>query len=125
MSYNIECLTINDYYNKSILKFANNISFEIIGGESLTYKQFGEKVEKLKDTLNLVNIPIGEKIAIIGGSMPNWPVSYMSITTSGRIVVPLLPDFSAFEIANILEHAQSKSIIISKKLIYSITIYIF
>lgn len=113
--------TLNQCFNESIVKFANNKSFEIINGESLTYKDFGVKVNSLIDTLNRNGVPKGDKIAILGGSMPNWPVSYMAVTSSARIVIPLLPDFTAFEIANILEHSGAKIIIVSKRLIYKLS----
>ena len=57
--------------------------------------------------------------------MPNWPVSYFAITTSSRIAVPILPDFTAFEIVNILEHSGCKALIVSKKLQYKIPEHIF
>ncbi|MEG2849990.1 MAG: AMP-binding protein, partial [Bacteroidales bacterium] len=113
--------TLAQCFNESIVKYANNKSFEIINGESLTYKDFGIRVKSLIDKLNKNGVPREEKIAILGGSMPNWPVSYMAVTTSARIAVPLLPDFSAFEIANIVEHSGSKAIIVSKRLIYKLS----
>jgi len=57
--------------------------------------------------------------------MPNWAVSYFAITTSSRVVVPILPDFSSFEIVNVLEHSDSKALIVSKKLQYKIPEHIF
>ncbi len=121
MKINITPRTLAQYFNDSIVKYADNKSFGIINGESLTYKEFGERVNSLIDTINKNGIGRGDKIAILGGSMPNWPVSYMAVTTSARIVVPLLPDFTAFEIANILEHSSAKAIIVSKKLIYKLS----
>lgn len=113
--------TLYQCLNESIVKYANNKSFEILNGESLTYKDFGIRVKSLTNTLNKNGVPPGEKVAILGGSMPNWPVSYMAIATSSRVVVPLLPDFTAFEIANILEHSAAKAIIVSKRLIYKLS----
>ncbi|MDO4736350.1 MAG: AMP-binding protein, partial [Bacteroidia bacterium] len=68
-----------------------------------------------------LKIKKGAFIAILGNSMPNWPIAYLAASTSNRVAVPLLPDFTAFEIANILEHSEAKVIIISKKLIYKLT----
>jgi long-chain acyl-CoA synthetase len=52
--------------------------------------------------------------------MPNWSVSYFAVTASGRVVVPILPDFTAFEIINILDHSEASAIIVSSKLEYKI-----
>lgn len=121
MDNQLKTLTLADILNESAARYGNNISFSIINGESLTFSQFADRVRFLTSLLNENGVKQGDKVAILGGSMPNWPVSYMAITSSSRIVVPLLPDFTAFEIANIIEHAQTKAIIISKRLIYKLS----
>ncbi len=113
--------TLADYLKYSISAFADNKAYSIIKGESLTFKEFGQRVKDLVKTFDENGIKDGAKIALLGGSMPNWPVAYMAATTSARIIVPLLPDFTAFEIANILEHSECKAIIISKRLIYKLS----
>ena len=105
-----------DLYTESVKRFADNRSYSIINGESLTYRQFGERVEMLKSVLRANGVKKGYKVAILGASMPNWPVSYFAITTMGAVAVPLLPDFTAFEIANILDHSSTTAIIVRKGL---------
>lgn len=121
MDDQIKIITLADYLNDSVTKYSKNTAYEIINGESLSYKQFGERVHHLIGILNKNGVKKGEKIALLGGSMPNWPVSYLAVTSSARIILPLLPDFTAFEIANILEHSGAKIIIISKRLIYKLS----
>jgi long-chain acyl-CoA synthetase len=50
-------------------------------------------------------------------NMPNWCIAYFSITFMGAIVVPILPDFSVTEVANVLEHSESKALFISSGLL--------
>ena len=45
--------------------------------------------------------------------MPNWGVAYFAITFMGAVAVPILPDFSITEVANVLEHSGAKAIFIS------------
>lgn len=113
--------TLTKIYNDCVKKFSNQTIFSIIGGESITYNELDERVNKIKTLFNELKIKKGAFIAILGNSMPNWPVAYLAASTSNRVAVPLLPDFTAFEIANILEHSEAKVIIISKKLIYKLT----
>lgn len=113
--------TLTKIYNDCVKKFNNQTIFSIIGGESITYNELDERVNKIKTLFNELKIKKGAFIAILGNSMPNWPVAYLAASTSNRVAVPLLPDFTAFEIANILEHSEAKVIIISKKLIYKLT----
>lgn len=114
-------LTLKNLYEDAVEKYSNNLAYSIIKGESLTYKEFDNKANKLVSILNSCGVERGEKVAILSGSMPNWPLSYLSITLSARVAVPLLPDFTAFEITNIIKHSGAKSIIISKKLLYKLS----
>ena len=55
----------------------------------------------------------GDKVAILSSNMPNWGIAYFSITFMGAVAVPVLPDFSATEVGNVLEHSGAKAIFIS------------
>ncbi|MFA6335507.1 MAG: AMP-binding protein [Bacteroidales bacterium] len=113
-------LSLVDFYSKSIIDFSERAAFSIVDKECVTYKEFGERVDKTVEIFNKYGFNKGDKIAILGNNMPNWAVCYFAITTSSRVVVPILPDFTAFEIVNILEHSESKALVVSKKLQYKI-----
>ena len=91
--------TLTKIYNDCVKKFNSSTIFSIIGGESVTYNEFDKRVSKIKAIFNSFKIKQGSFIAILGNSMPNWPVAYFAATTTNRVAVPLLPDFTAFEIA--------------------------
>ena len=59
----------------------------------------------------------GDKVALLSTNMPNWGIAYFSITFMGAVVVPILPDFSVTEVANVLEHSDSKALFISSGLL--------
>ncbi len=120
MNQNISEQTLLDFYSKSLADFPERPAFSTIFKESFTYAQFGVKVEQLKEILNRYGFEKGNKIAVLSSNMPNWAVSYFAITTSSRVVVPILPDFTSFEIVNIIDHSESKALIVSKKLQYKI-----
>lgn len=120
MYSNVSELSLLDFYSRSILNFSERPAFSTIYKEVITYKEVGEKVEQLTDIFNKYGLDKGDKIAVLGNNMPNWAVSYFAITTSSRVVVPILPDFTAFEIVNVIEHSDSRALIVSKKLQYKI-----
>ena len=103
-------ITLYDYLVASLEKFPENMSYSFVGGDGLTYRQFGERIAQLQQIFREHGIRRGEKVAILSSSMPNWPVAYMAITASARVAVPLLPDFTAFEISNIITHSEAKGI---------------
>lgn len=114
-------MSLADIYTKSLIDFKERDAFSTIRKERLTYGQFGERVERLTELLNKHGINKGEKVVILGNNMPNWAVSYFAITTSARVAVPILPDFTAFEIANVIEHSEATVIIVSEKLHYKLS----
>jgi len=118
-------LTLADLFSKSIIDYSDRPAYSFIGKDSISYQEVGVYVAKLVDLFNKYGFAKGDKIAILGSNMPNWPICYFAITTSSRVVVPILPDFTAFEIVNILEHSESKALIVSKKLQYKIPEHIF
>ena len=81
-----------------------------------TYHTFKNKCDSLSKLLTQYGIGAGDKVAILSQSMPNWSVAFFSITSFGRIAIPILPDSSPNEIVNILEHSESKVIFVSQKL---------
>lgn len=48
--------------------------------------------------------------------MPNWGVVYFALQCMGVVAVPVLPDFNAHELQNVLQHSEAKVIFISKNL---------
>ncbi|MDO9680043.1 MAG: AMP-binding protein [Bacteroidales bacterium] len=112
--------TLRDIYSASVKNYGERMAFSLHNKESITYKEVSSRVENLIDILNKAGIEPGQKVALLGNNMPNWAVSYFAITVSGRVVVPILPDFTAFEIINVLDHSDASAIIVSSKLEYKI-----
>ncbi len=118
-------ITLCDIYTNSVTQYNERKAFSTINKEEITFREFGERVEKLVQIFDEAGLKREDKIAILGGNMPNWAVSFFAITTSARIAVPILPDFTAFEIVNIMEHSECKAIIISSKLEYKIPSHLY
>ncbi|MEG2779875.1 MAG: AMP-binding protein [Bacteroidales bacterium] len=113
--------TLKGLFNYSIDTYSNNKCLCTTEGGFYTYKQMGNKVKEISILLLNNSINFGEKIGILSQNMPNWGVAFMSCVAYGRVAVPMLPDFSESEIANIVAHSECKGIFISKKLYYKLT----
>ena len=81
-----------------------------------TYSSFKGKCDSLSKKLTQYGIGVGDKVAILSQSMPNWSVAFFSIVPFGRIAIPILPDSSVNEVTNIINHSESKVIFVSQKL---------
>ena len=112
----MEFNTLYEIVKHSVKKFSQRIAFSMIGGEDVSYKEVGERIEKVQDMLLNAGVNAGDKVIILSSSMPNWGVSYFAVTTAGMIAVPILPDFTPAELELIIEHAEAKAILVSDKL---------
>ncbi len=122
---NINQTTLCDIYTTTVEKYADKIAFSVIDSDTITYRDFGERVETLILSMIEAGLKRGDKVAILGENMPNWVVSHFAVTTSAMVAIPILSDFTAFEIVNILEHSDSKALIVSSKLEYKIPRHLY
>ena len=112
----IKLKTIYELLHTSVEKFSNNIAFTMFGGEDVTYREVLERVEQVQEMLLSAGLKPGDKVALLSSSMPNWGVCYFAVTTAGMVVVPLMPDFTSEELDSLLEHSESKALLVSDKL---------
>ena len=112
----IKLKTIYELLHTSVEKFSNNIAFTMFGGEDVTYQEVMERVEQVQEMLLSAGLKPGDKVALLSSSMPNWGVCYFAVTTAGMVVVPLMPDFTGEELDSLLEHSESKALLVSDKL---------
>lgn len=108
--------TLRDLFFYSTEKFKSSISFAYVDGETDTYGSLREKTEKISEILSLAGVNSYDKVALYAQNMPNWPAAYFAATAFGRVIVPILPDFSGIETEYIIKHSESKALIISQRL---------
>ncbi|MFI3333241.1 MAG: AMP-binding protein [Rikenellaceae bacterium] len=108
--------TLRDLAISSVEKYSERIAFEMLNGEQVTYKMFGERVAIIQDLLQNAGLSSGDKVALLSSNMPNWSVCYFAVVSLGMVVVPILPDFSGVELEMIINHSESKALLVSDKL---------
>ncbi len=80
--------------------------------QAYTFGQMAEEVERLHVLFEKMGIQAGDKIAIASRNCANWVVAYLAITTYKAVVVSILQDFKAEDIANLLRHSDSKMLFV-------------
>ncbi len=108
--------TLREMYLQNVKTFADLPAFSMVDDESLTYREFGERVESLIELLTQSGLSSGDKVSLLSTNMPNWAVAYFAVTAAGMVIVPILPDFSGEEINKIISHSESKALVVSDKL---------
>jgi len=109
--------TLSGLYRKSILENWEYTAFTDYDGGDFTYGEVGSFIQSLHLFYQVSGIKRGDKIAILGRNSARWGTAFLSILTSGAIVVPVLPDFSVADTNHILHHSESKMIFVQKSLL--------
>ena len=110
-------LTFPAMFNETLRKFGNRNAYAFVGEEPKTYETVNKEITALIAFLEKNGIVPGDKVAILSPNMPNWGIAFFSVTFMGAVAVPILPDFSPIEVANVLEHSGAKAIFISTSLL--------
>ena len=116
-------LTFPAMFDETLRKFGNHNAYAFVGEEAKTYETVNKEIRSLIAFLEKNRICPGDKVAILSLNMPNWGIAFFSITFMGAVAVPILPDFSNTEVANVIEHSGAKAIFISASLLSRIEGY--
>jgi long-chain acyl-CoA synthetase len=81
-----------------------------------SYKEIAEKILKIHILFKGSGIIEGDKIALVGRNSANWCITYLATVTYGAVIVPILPDFKPVDLTNIINHSDSKLLIVDDKI---------
>jgi len=79
-----------------------------IGGESFTFSRLAERIEKLHILFHAAGLRPGDKVAICGKNSSAWAAIFVACLTSGVVAVPILHEFKAESIHNLVNHSEAK-----------------
>lgn len=79
-----------------------------------TWKETGQEVRKMAAYLKGLGYEPGTKIAVISKNCAHWIISDLAIQMAGYCGVPLYPNLSEDTIKQILEHSESKMLMVGK-----------
>ncbi len=109
-------LTLKSLINNAVEKFPSNPAISFVEGTPITYTQLGAEIERIADLLFSYGFQKGDKIALFSHNMPNWVIAFFAVAAKGLVIVPILPDFTADETDNVLNHSESKALFVSERL---------
>ena len=73
-----------------------------------TFGELGIEMLRLHVLFEQLGIKKGDKIALAGRNCANWAVAYLAIAAYEGVCVSILQDFTAEDIAHLLEHSDSE-----------------
>ncbi|MEG1573690.1 MAG: AMP-binding protein [Bacteroidales bacterium] len=98
----------NSYIEDSIKKNWDTISLSDFKGVTYQYKDIARKIAKIHILLENAGIEKGDKVAICGKNTSHWAVALFATLTYGAVAVPILHEFKADNIHNIINHSEAK-----------------
>ena len=97
-----------DYIEQSIIRNWNLNALTDYKGATLQYKDVARKIAKFHIVLESAGIQPGDKIAVCGRNSAHWAVTFLASITYGAVIVPILHEFKADNIHNIVNHSEAK-----------------
>ena len=85
-------------------------------GITLQYRDVARKIEKIHILLENAGIEKGDKIAICGRNSAHWTVTYLDVITYGAVVVPILHEFKADQVHNIVNHSEARLLFVGDQI---------
>ena len=104
----MEIVSLNSLIEKSIIDNWNRDALTDFKGATLQYHDVARKIEKLHIMFENSGVQHGDKIALCGRNSACWAVAFLATLTYGAVAVPILHEFTAEQIHNIVNHSGAK-----------------
>ena len=104
----MEVPCFNELIEKSIIKNWDNDAITDYHASTLQYHDVARKIEKLHIMFENSGVVRGDKIALCGRNSSGWAAAFLATLTYGAVAVPILHEFTAEQIHNIVNHSEAK-----------------
>ena len=101
---------------QSIIKNWDSNALTDYKGITLQYKDVARKIEKIHILLENAGIQQGDKIAVCGRNSAHLAVAFLATITYGAVIVPILHEFKADNIHNIVNHSEARLLFVGDQI---------
>ncbi len=91
-------------------------------GATLQYHDVARKIEKLHIMMQAAGIQKGDRVAVCGRNSAHWAVAYLATLAYGAVIVPVLHEFNAEQIHNIVNHSESRLLFVGDYVVQQISV---
>ena len=100
--------SFNEYIYNAIVNNWDSNALTDFQGQTLQFHDVARKIEKIHILFHNVDLQKGEKVAICGRNSAHWAVTFLATLTYGAVAVPILHEFNAEQIHNIVNHSGAR-----------------
>lgn len=108
--------TLQQAWKDFTTEFAELPALGFVDEDQISYARLGERIGTISRYLLEIGVKAGDRVALLSENRPEWAMAYFAINHIGAIIVPVLPDFPAADVINILRHSGSAAAVISPRL---------
>ena len=117
-----EIYNFRDLVNHSASKYSNNVAYKFkknLGKPNQkivekTYSQIKEEIGAFGTTLLKMGLE-NKKVAVIGNNRYEWCVTYLTVTTSNMVIVPLDKALPDAEIKSLIKRSKADAVVYENK----------
>ena len=96
-----------DRLQESMIAKWNTEALSDYRGESFTFANFATEIARLHTIYRLIDVKIGDKIALAAKNSSRWAMAFLATTTYRAVAVPILCDFTPEAITRLTAHSDS------------------
>ena len=110
-------MTIHSLWTEAVRRHADLPFVGWVDETPWTFREVDRRVRFLKSLLRNQGLVAGDRVGLWAPNHPGWGVVYLAVTTGPLVVVPILPEFSPTDTANVLIHGGVKVLVVSRSLL--------
>lgn len=107
---------LNAYIRNTIVKNWHIEAFTDYKGSTLLYRDVARRIAKLHILFEEAGLKVGDRIALCGKNSSNWGTAALATMTYGAVLVPILHEFKADNIQNIVNHSEAKLFFVGEQI---------
>ena len=114
--------SLNQLLKESFTKNWDHKALCDLGNTPLTFGETAQQIAKLHLLLQEAGIKPQDKIALCGKNSANWAMAFLATITYGAVPIPILNDFKAKSIHNIVNHSDSRILWLDDAVLNAVTL---
>jgi fatty-acyl-CoA synthase len=113
MSDSLRALTLGQLLDKAIASHPDNEAMVYVDRDlRMTYRQFGEVVDRLAKGLMALGVARGEKVAVWATNIPYWVALQFATAKIGAVLLTVNTNYKRAELAYLLEQSETENLFI-------------
>lgn len=110
-------LTMNEQLDVNVKKYPNKMAVKDWRGKAFTYREFDERVNRLANALLSLGLKKGDRVSTMMLNCEEYAEVYCAVAKAGLVIAPISWRFVSSEVQYIVNHADSKAIIVEEEFI--------